>query len=180
MRVAVERPGVGGETETAMRQPDLFFARMRRPRGSLVVLPSMALRRTTRGPAPKANEPDTRSTGRPPSVRLVRWWMPRTTACVLSAKSTSGCRSRRASALLCESPLATATTGSMIMRLTSPISPQTAMGIPCPRRIEAARFAVLFNPLIKEPGTVAAGGHETGQERVVDCVLTAPNEDVSG
>jgi hypothetical protein len=41
-------------------------------------------------------------------------------------------------------------------------------------RIEAARFAVFLNPADKShPSTVAAGGHETGQERVVDRVLAA-------
>ena len=52
--------------------PILFLARMRTPRGSPAAFRSSALRNTTRGPAPNASEPETRSTGSASSPRLVK------------------------------------------------------------------------------------------------------------
>ena len=68
-----ERPRLGGELEAAVRRADVVF----RPHENAARLAcGLAVQArsasTTRGPAPNASDPDTRSTGSAPSLRLVR------------------------------------------------------------------------------------------------------------
>ena len=111
-------PGVPG---TAMRSsryshppvsgPMFDFARQK-IRRSVSASRTLAVAVTTRGSAPNATDPVTRSMGSRPAVLLVKCEIPRTAASSSLANPASGRRALRTSVFLWVSPGTTVTTGS--------------------------------------------------------------------
>ena len=178
-------PGVPG---TAMRSsryshppvsgPMFDFARQK-IRRSVSASRTLAVAVTTRGSAPNATDPVTRSMGSRPAVLLVKCEIPRTAASSSLANPASGRRALRTSVFLWVSPVTTGSTSTSahcgISRAATSSAGMSVAGSNCraPSRSTEPDYEM-------DPPRIAASSQESRQQRISRIVLVRPHQHVPG